>query len=79
MDDYRTACAVNKSFLTLYFFKKVYRILGFSVIIKCFTLYNIWQIFCKPSEFYFFYLLPCISLLKRQLVINKSEPTMVVQ
>ena len=34
LDDYRTACAVNKSFLTLYFFKKVYRILGSSVIIK---------------------------------------------
>lgn len=34
LDDYRTACAVNKSFLTLYFFKKVYRILGSPVIIK---------------------------------------------
>ena len=34
LDDYHTACAVNKSFLILYFFKIVYRILGSPVIVK---------------------------------------------
>ena len=49
LDDYRTACAVNKSFLILYFFKKVYRILSSPIIIK--SVLWAYRTSCYPFEF----------------------------